>query len=476
MLLGLLALFALHRIVVQALWGHDLYMDEAQYWSWAQALDWGYYSKPPGVAAVIAASGTICGDSELCIRAGSLLLHPLTAMVVYALGCRLFAPHTAFWGALTYFLMPSIALSSQIITTDVPLLLCWATGMYAFSAALADNRWRHWLLLGAAFGLGLQCKYTMVAFLPSLGIVLLSSAALYRQFRNPRLYLALALGIAILAPNIVWNAAHDFPTFRHTASISQLGEGGPGLRPDHLLEFLGEQFLMAGPVIFATLLVGLWLLRRRWHNAGTRFLASFTLPLLLVICVQALLAKANGNWAAPAYVAGALWAAHLLLQWRRRVLVGALVINVLIGGIVLHYDQLMDALDVPLKRSNDPYWAMRGWREAGQTLGDIWRREPGTRVLFDQRDVMAQMLYYMQPRPLDAVMWNADEHVDNHYELTTRIPAGNGKWLLVTRREALPEELRSRFANERSVADFSIRPVVGAEQIYRVFLLEDFKG
>ena len=36
--------------------GLNLYVDEAQYWTWAQALDWGYYSKPPVIAAIIAAT------------------------------------------------------------------------------------------------------------------------------------------------------------------------------------------------------------------------------------------------------------------------------------------------------------------------------------------------------------------------------------------------------------------------------------
>ena len=49
-LLGLtVALLAWRFWVVQQL-GITLYIDEAQYWTWAQHLDWGYFSKPPGIA------------------------------------------------------------------------------------------------------------------------------------------------------------------------------------------------------------------------------------------------------------------------------------------------------------------------------------------------------------------------------------------------------------------------------------------
>src|SRR5215510_533453 len=33
----------------------DLVLDEAQYWTWSRALDFGYFSKPPMIAWVIAA-------------------------------------------------------------------------------------------------------------------------------------------------------------------------------------------------------------------------------------------------------------------------------------------------------------------------------------------------------------------------------------------------------------------------------------
>ena len=36
--------------------GIDLYVDEAYYWGWSKALDWGYFSKPPVIAAMIAGS------------------------------------------------------------------------------------------------------------------------------------------------------------------------------------------------------------------------------------------------------------------------------------------------------------------------------------------------------------------------------------------------------------------------------------
>ena len=59
-----------------------LHVDEAQYWVWAQALDWGYYSKPPVIAALIAASTALLGDGLLGVKALAMLCYPLTAWVL----------------------------------------------------------------------------------------------------------------------------------------------------------------------------------------------------------------------------------------------------------------------------------------------------------------------------------------------------------------------------------------------------------
>jgi hypothetical protein len=66
--------------------GIDLYVDEAYYWGWSQNLDWGYFSKPPVIAALIAASTALLGNGLIAIKLPSLLLYPATAFALYALG------------------------------------------------------------------------------------------------------------------------------------------------------------------------------------------------------------------------------------------------------------------------------------------------------------------------------------------------------------------------------------------------------
>ena len=53
--------------------------DEAQYWTWSQALDWGYYTKPPMIAWIIHSTTWVLGDAEWATRISSPLLHAGTS-------------------------------------------------------------------------------------------------------------------------------------------------------------------------------------------------------------------------------------------------------------------------------------------------------------------------------------------------------------------------------------------------------------
>jgi 4-amino-4-deoxy-L-arabinose transferase-like glycosyltransferase len=103
----------------------NLHGDEAQYWAWAQDLDWGYFTKPPMIAWVIAATTALFGDAEWAVRLSSPILHALTAYMIFRTARLIYTAQTGFWAAVIYMLMPAVWLSSGIVSTDVPLLLAW---------------------------------------------------------------------------------------------------------------------------------------------------------------------------------------------------------------------------------------------------------------------------------------------------------------------------------------------------------------
>ncbi|MCK5916809.1 MAG: glycosyltransferase family 39 protein, partial [Cocleimonas sp.] len=132
----------------------SLYIDEAQYWFWSQHIDLGFYSKPPVIALIITATTSVCGDSETCIRVGSLIIYPLTTLLLYFSATFLFNRRIGLVSALVFITLPAVSLSSLVISTDIALFFFWTLAFYGFIRALDSNAWHWWLLMGFAGGMG----------------------------------------------------------------------------------------------------------------------------------------------------------------------------------------------------------------------------------------------------------------------------------------------------------------------------------
>ena len=119
LLLGLTALLLAWRFWALPRLGITLYVDEAQYWTWAQQLDWGYFSKPPGIAALIWLSTALFGNGIVGVKALGMLCYPLAATACWAIARRLYDEEVAFWSALVVVTVPML-----VLPANAELLFC----------------------------------------------------------------------------------------------------------------------------------------------------------------------------------------------------------------------------------------------------------------------------------------------------------------------------------------------------------------
>ena len=467
----LIAGLTLYRGLVLATADIGLYVDEAYYWGWAQQLDWGYYSKPPMIAALIALTTSVCGNGVFCVKLGALLVYPITTWLVFRLGQVLFDARIGLWAAALFLLMPGVALSNLIISTDVLLLLFWAWAMLALVLALQTNAWKHWLMLGLACGLGLLSKYTMVLFAPSALLALFLVPAWRGQLFNPRLWLAALLALAILAPNILWNAQHGWPTFQHTAEISNLEHAG--LHWDELGEFISGQLAVFGPISLILWLVALFKLPA---SQAKTLLAAFSLVFLLAISAQALLGRANANWAAPAFVAASV----MLAAWgaqHGRWLFAAILLNVIIMLGAYHYTQGAQWFGVEMTGKTDPFKRVRGWDQLAEQYKARQTLAPQALLMSGDRDLLAQLGYHLRLHPAQIVSWNAGQGIRHQYDLMR--PLGQphiGQDMLMVTREPLPEALIARFNAVETLAPLHVQIHKDWDLKYAVYWMKGFRG
>ena len=310
--LGLLLVLRVGFLLVSPL---NLYADEAQYWRWGETLDWGYYSKPPMIAWVIHGVTALMGNSEWAVRLAAPFLHTAGAIFLFLLGRAVYDARTGMYAAFLYALMPAVILSSAVISTDGVLMPFWCAALYAlWRLRSGEGRWVSAVGLGVAVGAGFLSKYAMLYFIIGIALTLVLDRETRRALLSWRGLVALLVACAIFAPHIAWNAANDFKTVSHTVDNANLG--GELFHPDHALTFLADQMGVFGPISLIAFAIGLWAMRKAGDGVKQRdrWLLCFVLPVLVIILVQAVLSRANANWAATAWPAASVLVAAWLIR------------------------------------------------------------------------------------------------------------------------------------------------------------------
>ena len=429
-----------------------LHGDEAQYWAWSQDLDWGYFTKPPMIAWVIAATTSVFGDGEWAVRVSSAPLHALTSYILFLTGRKLFDARTGFWAACLYWLMPAVWLSSLIVSTDVSLLLCFVIALNAWVHLREGGpNWGRAIQLGAAIGLGMLAKYAMLFFLPAIGLCIVFDKPTRLALLNAKGALALVLGALIITPNILWNINHDFATLSHTADNANLGRSVP-FHPLELVSFIITQFGVFGPISFAVMAVTIGYAVRGKLGEKAKWLSLFCLSPLLIICFQALLSRANANWAVTAYIAGSLLTAHAattlgprVKKWVALGIISQSVIAMIVIGAVLSpsLTNKLPLLPNSVKR-------LREWPATVTAIEKVIAKghdgQDYTFVATDKRIIFYDLNYYGMQYTLPLKMWMLHSAPTNQAELTAALPSTTGPVLLVQYDETHFNWMKADFA------------------------------
>lgn len=442
--LFLLLVVALTAARLALLWTSQsgLHYDEAQYWVWARDPAWGYFSKPPMVAWLIALAEGVCGSEAACVRSPSPLLWAGTALATFGVGAALFGRRAGAWAGAATLLAPGAVFSARIASTDVPLLLFWSLALLAW-VRLRGGGGRGWaVLLAAAIGLGLLSKYAMLYFYGCLMVAAVVDPGSRAALRRPFTGAALAAGLLALIPNALWNLEHGAATVRHTAANASGGGLTPGVVDG--LAFVAAQFALAGPVI----LTGLILAALRPRTAETRLLLAFSLPILLVLTGLAFLTRAHGNWAATALIATfVLGTAQLLATGRRGWLAGGLALGAAVQGFLFWADAGAARLSLA---GRAPYAVTLGWEATARAVADEARAQGATAVVTERRRDAAALTYHLRGETLPVRAWPGPGGVpDDHFQMSVPVTGREAGPLLVVAGCADPARIAA--AGEGSV-------------------------
>jgi 4-amino-4-deoxy-L-arabinose transferase-like glycosyltransferase len=435
LLVPIALLLCLIRLLVSFYTPLSLHGDEAQYWTWSWSFDFGYYSKPPLIAWVIGAATSFCGDAVWCIRLPAVLFQTATALVLAGIARLWFDNRTAFWTGIVWLTVPAVSFSSLIMSTDAILLLFWSGSLFAYGALMRRPSWLGALALALCFGLGLNAKYAMAYFLICLLVHLVISGQARQQARKaaPHLAFGFALGAASILPNVWWNKVHGWATVGHTAD--NVHWQGVVLHFKELGDFLSAQFGVFGPILFVVLLLAIPRTRQACKTLSepARLLLAYSFPILVIISVQAILSRANANWAATAYPAATILVTSILVAGAgRRIWLGlSIALHVTVAAVLYTAVLLPGPTSQWLQR--DPFRELSGWDQVAREVSETMKAQDVSVLLMDNRMMIASMAYALRDQP-DIVIraWNHDKKIDHHYEMAWLYdPAVDGRKVLL---------------------------------------------
>ncbi|MBT7817560.1 MAG: phospholipid carrier-dependent glycosyltransferase [Polaribacter sp.] len=378
--------------------------DEAQYWTWSQVLDYGYYSKPPGIAWQIATGCLFFGNTELGIRFFSIVFSLFTALIIYKLSYLLTkSKGKASFSTICFALSPLAVMGSLVANTDVAMAFFLALALY-FSCLFLEEKSSAYKI-SFAIALGSLFKWTIFLLWP----VLLALVLFYKRHLLKSCFKAIILSFAGLLPSLIWNVEHQFSTFKHVYTQSS---GGMNQSDGNFFEFLISQSALVGPVFFILLFMGAYWGVKAFKEKSISFklLFVFVHTYLLFYLIMSLFTKMQPNWAIfiyPVYFSFFTIDLYKKVKCSDRVLLLANACSLLLISLALSIPALQQnsqfANYFPYKIN--PFRHHVGWQE----LPDVLKEEgydASEHFLFSHKYQITSLLSFYSPEKKRAYFFN----------------------------------------------------------------------
>lgn len=376
-----------------------LFVDEAFYWQEGQHLA-AAYSDLPGLTAWLARLGVeLGGNHVLALRLPFLAIGAMLPWMVSRIATRWFGA-VAGWqaGSLTV-LMPLSATLGMLAVPDVPMALAAVLCLDAGARLLrnVDAAAAVKLSLGLVIGALSHYRFIGVIVVGFIALLLLPQGR--RTLRDPRVWVALAVGVMAWLPLLAWNADNQDAGLKF-----QVVERHPWA-----FQWSGLWFLVIQPMLVTPILcIAMWKValagtrsgggaRAQWRYFGlvgaVSTLAIFALGFFTDV------ERISFHWPLPGYLA-LLVAVPVVLngwpRWLRRTgwwLAGA--------GLALAFSYYLVASSPGLREqlAGDKYYPRNfaGWAPlADEVRKELAGMPPGTRVLAGNFKVGAELGFQLR--------------------------------------------------------------------------------
>lgn len=378
LLLLIAAGFLILHIAVSGRYGFQ--RDELATLEDARHLATGYVAYPPMTPLFGRISLDLFGTSLRGFRFFAALAQAIVAvlggLMARELGGKRFAQVVA---ALAVAISP-VSLASGALMQYVAFdYLFWVLTAYLVMRLLRTENPRLWIPIGAAIGLGMMSKYSMLFFVASIFIGLLLTDG-RRYLLSRWLWIGVAVSLLVFLPNLIWQIQHGFISLDFLHHIHDRD-----VRIGRTKNFLPEQLdVPANSFTIPLWLAGLFFYFRAPAGRRYRLLGWMFIFTLLTFTI----AKGRSYYMAPAYTILLAGGAVLEERWLHALsAVPARILRVATGALLVIGGVMAAALTLPMAPVNSKWWQIAnkvdgdfreeiGWPELVAEVAGIYHSMP----------------------------------------------------------------------------------------------------
>ena len=256
-------------------------------------LDWGFVAYPPFTPFVARLAMGLLGSAPAAVRFFTALAQCIAMVVAGLIARELGGSRRAQIVAALAVAVSPISLVAGHLFQYVSFDFLWAVLTVYFVIRLLnseDARW--WIAIGAAIGFGLMTRYTIAWLVAGLAVGFLLTPA-RRRLLSWWLAAGAGVGLAIILPNLLWQAHHGFISLDFLRTIH-----ARDIRIGRTDGFLWKQLVVpAAPFTIPLWIAGLFFYFRKPQGERYRSLGwTFAATLLLFAA-----ARARDYYTAPLY-------------------------------------------------------------------------------------------------------------------------------------------------------------------------------
>jgi hypothetical protein len=238
---------------------YELQRDEYLYFEQGQHLAFGFLENPP-LIGLLSWISSLAGGSIITIKFWPALFGSLTLLLTAAITKELGGGRFAQFLAALSMLLTAYLRIHILYQPNCLEIFAWCLSIYFLVKYCNSKQDKYLYCIAIALALGWWGKYSILFLAISFMLAVLLSN--YRKlYLNQHFWLAFALGVFLILPNIIWQWNHNWPLVHHMDELRDTQ-----LKYINKADFIKDQLLMLLPYLPVWIWGLIWLLRHKTYS------------------------------------------------------------------------------------------------------------------------------------------------------------------------------------------------------------------